>query len=121
MKQISVREFQINPTEALSDLPVALTRYGRVVAIVSSPEKDPKVAEVERKLSALKPHQIIPVAGDPKGFTAGDLPSPGVIEYPAGGPLPKVVPFTFNENWRVWVCPHQNESGQCPLGCIRKI
>jgi hypothetical protein len=43
VKTISLREFQLNPTSFLSDLPLTLTRYGRAFLLVSSiaPEVTP--------------------------------------------------------------------------------
>lgn len=114
MKQISVRQFQINPTDALSDLPIALTRYGRVVAIVNGPEKDGKIQEVIDKLNKM-----------PKKVGGMVSPEKRVIEYPEGhlppiGPVgpPVLVKFTLNRVWGIRLCPHQNESGQCPMGCV---
>lgn len=36
MKQISLRQFQLTPTRYLTELPIELTRYGKVVAVLQS-------------------------------------------------------------------------------------
>ena len=33
-------------------------------------------------------------------------------------PQPIKVKFIFNRAWGIKLCPHHNESGQCPMGCI---
>jgi hypothetical protein len=36
MKTISLRAFQLHPTDYIKDLPITLTRYGKAICIVSS-------------------------------------------------------------------------------------
>jgi len=36
MKKVSIRDFQLNASEHLSDLPIILTRYGKNIATVTS-------------------------------------------------------------------------------------
>ena len=126
MKQITIREFCLRPAFYLEDLPISLVRYSRVVAIVSDPEKDPKIAEVEAKLAKL------PIKPMPKKFvkevaklekTLDDMAGVQITEfgldYEGKPPKTQVVPFTLNKNFNVWVCAHNNEEGYCPMGCRR--
>lgn len=43
MKQLGIRELQLNPTKALSELPVELIKYGKVFAVVFPPKDIAKV------------------------------------------------------------------------------
>lgn len=61
MKQISMREFQLNAPKYLKELPIELTRYKEVVAVV------------HLKVSDLEPHGIIKVE---------DVQNTGIIEKP---------------------------------------
>jgi hypothetical protein len=113
MKQISVREFQINPTESLSSLPVELTRYGRVVAVVHPPDMDPKVKEVVEKIKTLKRDPV------PLGMVKREtvyVPEKVKVKPPVKVEFHLSAPIGGS---RFWLCPHQNESGQCPEGCVR--
>ena len=58
MKTVSMREFQLNAPSLLDDLPIQLTKYGRVVAIIQPPEKDEKVQEVVKKIKTLKTSKL---------------------------------------------------------------
>jgi len=53
MLKITLKEFQDRGFYFLSQLPIALTKYGRVVAVVNEPDGDPKVEEVKEKLKSL--------------------------------------------------------------------
>lgn len=61
MKQISMREFQLNAPKYLKELPIELTRYNEVVAVV------------HLKVSELEPHSIIKVE---------DVLNTGIVEKP---------------------------------------
>jgi hypothetical protein len=54
MEQISMREFQLNANKYLSRLPIELTKYGRVVALVSAPENFVKKNSVEISVEKTK-------------------------------------------------------------------
>ena len=34
MKKVSLRNFQLKPSKYINDLPIALTRYGKVIAFI---------------------------------------------------------------------------------------
>ena len=61
MKQISMREFQLNAPKYLKELPIELTRYKEVVAVV------------HLKVSELEPHHVIKVE---------NVGNTGVVEKP---------------------------------------
>jgi len=48
MKKIPFREFQQKGTKFLEDLPIALTRYGKVIAIVKSPQGELNQEDIEK-------------------------------------------------------------------------
>jgi len=115
MKQITIREFCLRPSEYLNNLPFKFLRYGRVVAIVSPPDMDPKVKEVVEKIKTLPKRDPVP---------------PGMVKYETTYVPEKIkqkppveVEFHLSApimGERFWVCPHGNESGQCIEGCVRK-
>ena len=45
MVTISLREFQLKPSKYVNNLPIGLTRYGRVIAILSFPGKEEAIEE----------------------------------------------------------------------------
>lgn len=60
MRQVTVRELQINPSDEFDNLPFEVTRYGRVVAVVSLPGEKintqkavAKMVEKARKISGV--------------------------------------------------------------------
>jgi hypothetical protein len=114
MKQVPVRDFQLRANDYLSELPIALTRYGRVVAIVQSPDMDPKVKEVVERIKTLPKRDPVPLGMVKKETTY--VPEkikqkpPVEVEFHLSAPI-------MGE--RFWVCPHGNESGQCIEGCVK--
>lgn len=102
-----MREFQLNAPQLLNQLPISLTRYGRVVAVVQPPELDKKVAEVVDKLKTLKKIDPAPLGMVKKEVTYVE---PQKVNF-----HDKIVAGT-----KFRVCPHENESGQCPQGCVEE-
>ena len=37
MRKVSLRNFQLKPSDYLAKLPIALTRYGKVIAVLNNP------------------------------------------------------------------------------------
>lgn len=111
MKQINIREFCLRPASYLKELPVTLTRYGKPVASIIP------VGSFKISSEVLEEKDLTPKAMTPT------LPlKPAVMEYDSEAVVAtRVVPFTLNKAWKIWVCPHNNESGQCPMGCIREV
>jgi antitoxin (DNA-binding transcriptional repressor) of toxin-antitoxin stability system len=81
MKQISMREFQLNASQLIEDLPIALTRYGRVVAIVIPPEEDEKVADIKQQLKNIKPGTSSEVIKAKVYDVVAELPTTPVKEF----------------------------------------
>jgi len=38
MKKVSLRDFQLKASNYINELPIALTRYGSIIAIIRKPE-----------------------------------------------------------------------------------
>ena len=54
MKSVTVRQLQVNLTTLLRDLPFKITRYGRVIAVVSAEGPQPKVKKVKEEIEEIK-------------------------------------------------------------------
>ena len=48
MQKVSLRDFQLKPSKYLEELPIALTRYGTVIAIVKSPQGEMNQEDIEK-------------------------------------------------------------------------
>ena len=60
MNQISLRDFQLRANDFLTKLPLALTRYGKVVAILHAPNQDPRPLGMEKKEEVFVPVKEMP-------------------------------------------------------------
>lgn len=94
MKQIPLREFQLNASDYLGELPVTLTRYGHPVAFVCSPEG------------------VIPVE-NPKTYSPAGPPKVvhGVVKFP---PIQKSI-----QEKNIGICKHGAAYGNCKYGCVK--
>jgi hypothetical protein len=92
--------------------PCQVTRYGTPIASIV-PTGALEIPPIPKKIKKdmVKLEKIL---DEVAGTATPAYTTQPVIE-------PKVVPFTLNKAWNIWVCPHNNESGQCPLGCIRGV
>jgi hypothetical protein len=98
MKQIAMREFQLNANKYLSQLPIELTKYGRVVALIQSPDGDKISKKISESISEKKLETFEALKSDPE------------IK-------PTIKKGTFKWNGIVNVCSHGFVSGRCPEGC----
>jgi hypothetical protein len=55
MKQASMRDIQINLAKLIDELPIAITRYGQVIAVISKPN----IQAIEPKPIVKSPHQLM--------------------------------------------------------------
>lgn len=110
---IPLRDFQLRANDYLDKLPISLTRYGHVVAIVSAPEEDEKVVEIKKQIENLHSKPVIKemphIEPNPDEF----------YSEPMTKPIPNPVHFHVSPlDGKTRVCPHNNEAGQCLLGCV---
>jgi len=82
-------------------MPVALTRYGRVIAILSSPDGDNKVEEIKQKIKSMT------------GTATGDA----VLIEADHGVYSGLKPFVREE--RRLCAKHGNPIGLCKMGCTK--
>lgn len=116
MNQISLRDFQLKPTKYLSELPIELTTYNKVVAIVSAPGLD-EVSELKRQIDLQKGYieELEKGNSKPSGVpTVSNLESPLISKEEKLKALREMMKTPFIEV--------KNEYHKCQwkFGCIKE-
>jgi hypothetical protein len=107
MKTITLREFCLRPASYIKELPITLTSYDKPVACIV-PYSDLR-GDDKKNLPKIEKEHVQP---DPQPV--------GMKKVETVYAPPQEVYFrqitVAGQKFRV--CPHRNESGQCPMGCV---
>jgi hypothetical protein len=126
MKQIAMRDFQLGAPKYLKDLPIALTRYGEVVAFVTAPntatditfeDVEPKTKTEVRGKDLTKLRQTMKETEKKFAIKPIGIPEPRNDEMVEA--TVQVKKGTFKYNGLTHLCSHGYISGKCPEGCVK--